>query len=97
MSAQQYFGIDNFRQSDPARDMGQRGHFNCVNSFILLEHIFISDLPVVLNKIHSYAEELILLNVACYKSEALLPSGENVHNIVRHPQLCKAMVDNCNI
>ncbi len=44
-----------------------------------------SDVPAVLRDILSLADRLVVLNVACYKANALLPNGENAYITARHP------------
>ena len=93
-SAIEYFKLQNAYRYEPARDLDERQHVDCVISFDVLEHIFISDVPAVLRDMFSYASKLIILNVACYPAAAKLPNGENAHITVRHPLWWKGMVDN---
>ena len=51
--------------------------------FDVLEHIFINDVPWVINDLFKYANKCIVINVACYNAVALLPNGENAHITVR--------------
>ena len=61
------------------------GSYDIIILFDVLEHIFIADLPWVINDIFSKANKCVLINVACYESAALLPNGENAHITLRHP------------
>ena len=97
MTAREYFGLDHVSYYEPARNIDERRKVDCVISFDVLEHIFISDVPKVLKDMFSYAEKLIVLNVACYEAEALLPNGENAHTTVRHPHWWKGIIDSCSI
>jgi hypothetical protein len=80
-----FVGLENISQFEPARKKGKKKKSDLVISFDVLEHIFIADLPWVINDIFSKANKCVLLNVACYDSAALLPNGENSHITVRHP------------
>jgi hypothetical protein len=92
-SAIEYFKIQNAYRYEPARKLDERQTVDCVISFDVLEHIFISDVPSVLRDMFSYATKLIVINVACYPAAAKLPNGENAHVTVRPPIWWKGMVD----
>jgi hypothetical protein len=92
-SAKDYFALDAAYGYDPARDRDERQKVDCVVSFDVLEHIFISDVPAVLCDMFSYAGKLAVLNVDCYPAAAKLPNGENAHITVRAPLWWKGMVD----
>jgi hypothetical protein len=96
-SAIEYFKLQNAYRYEPARDIDERQRVDCVISFDVLEHIFISDVPSVLRDMFSYATKLIVLNVACYPAAAKLPNGENAHITVRHPLWWKGMIDSISI
>ncbi len=84
-SAMEYFKLQDAYRYEPARDIDERQQVDCVVSFDVLEHIFVSDVTCVLRDIFSYASKLIVLNIACYPAAAKLPNGENAHITVRHP------------
>jgi hypothetical protein len=92
-SAMEYFKLRNAYRYEPARDVDERQTVDCVISFDVLEHIFVSDVPSVLRDMFSYATKLIAFNVACYPAAAMLPNGENAHITVRHPVWWKGMID----
>jgi hypothetical protein len=92
-SAIEYFKLQKTYRYEPARNLDERQTVDCVISFDVLEHIFISDVPSVLRDMFSYATKLIVINVACYPAAAKLPNGENAHITVRHPIWWKGMVD----
>ena len=92
-SAIEYFKLQNAYRYEPARDLDERQSVDCVISFDVLEHIFISDVPAVLRDMFSHAKKLIVLNAACYPAAAKLPNGENAHITVRPPLWWKGMVD----
>jgi hypothetical protein len=96
-SAMEYFKLQNAYQYEPARDIDERQRVDCVLSFDVLEHVFISDVPSVLRDMFSYASKLIILNVACYPAAARLPNGENAHITVRNPVWWKGMVDSISV
>jgi len=93
-SAVCYFKLQNAYRYEPARSLDERQAVDCVVSFDVLEHIFISDIPAVLRDMFSYASKLIILNIACYPAAAKLPNGENAHITVRPPAWWKGMIDN---
>lgn len=78
---------------EPARKLNKKVKSECVVSFDVLEHVFISDIPWVLFDIFSYSSKLVVLNVACYKAAKVLPNKENVHITVRDPFWWKGMID----
>ena len=59
----------------------------------VLEHIFITDVPKIVEELFLLAEKLLIVNVACYKAAALLPNGENAHVTVRSPDWWKGLFD----
>ena len=92
-SAKDYFSLDRISLYEPARDIDHRIKSDCVVCIDVLEHIFISDVLNVLRDIFSYAKKLVVLNVACYKANALLPTGENAHITIRPPVWWKGVLD----
>lgn len=92
-SAKTYFGLDAVYRYEPARGLDERQPVDAVTCCDVLEHIFVSDVPAVLRDILSLADRLAVLNVACYKANALLPNGENAHITARHPFWWKGMLD----
>ena len=62
-----------------------------------LEHVFVLDVSIVLRDIFSYANCLIVLNIAYYKATALLSNGENAHVTVRNPMWWKRMLNSISI
>jgi hypothetical protein len=96
-SAKDYFNLKEAYQYEPARNIDERQKVDCVLSFDVLEHIFISDVPTVLRDMFSYASRLLVLNVACYPAQAKLPNGENAHITVRGPLWWKGMLDSISI
>ena len=96
-SAIEFFNLNNAYRYEPARDLDERQNVDCVISFDVLEHIFISDVPSVLRNMFSYTSKLLVLNVACYSAAALLPNGENAHITVRPPAWWKGMLDSISV
>lgn len=92
-SALDYFGLEEAFRFEPARGMDERREVDIVTCFDVLEHVFISDVPATLMDIFSYAKKAVILNVACYKARATLPTGENAHISVRAPLWWKGCVD----
>ena len=77
--------------------INQKKKSDCVISFDVLEHIFISDIRKVIKDIFDHANKLIILNIACYRARKLLPNGENVHVTQRPYDWCKGYIDNISI
>ncbi len=92
-SAIEFFKLQDAYRYEPARNVDERQRVDCVVSFDVLEHIFISDVPHVLRNMFSYASKLIVINIACYPAAAKLPNGENAHITVRHPFWWKGLID----
>ena len=93
LSALEFFGLKMAYRFEPARSIDERTAVDCVVCFDVLEHIFISDVATVLRDIFSHAKKLVILNVACYDADALLPNGENAHITVRNPHWWKGVLD----
>jgi hypothetical protein len=93
LSAAEFFSLDNVHRYEPARKIDERTSVDCVVCFDVLEHIFVSDVANVLRDIFSYTKNLVILNVACYEANALLPNGENAHTTVRNPDWWKGALD----
>jgi len=96
-SAKEYFELQRACRYEPSRNIDERQPVDCVISFDVLEHIFITDVPMVLRDMFSYAGKLLFLNVACYPAAAKLPNGENAHITVREPHWWKGMLDSISI
>jgi hypothetical protein len=94
-SAQEFYDLDKCFRYEPARGFDERTKVDCVISFDVLEHVFIADVENTLNDIFSCAKKLVILNIACYPANALLPNGENAHITVRDGKWWKAQLDNC--
>ena len=88
-----FLNLNEIYSFEPARKMTKKIKSECVVSFDVLEHVFISDIPWVLFDIFSYSSKLVVLNVACYKAAKVLPNKENVHITVRNPFWWKGMID----
>ncbi len=93
ISAVDYFNLDSVYRYEPARKVDERQLVDCVVCFDVMEHIFVSDVSQILRDIFSYAKNLVILNIACYEANALLPNGENAHVTVRNPHWWKGAVD----
>ena len=80
-----YIGLQKIQSFEPARNKKKKYKSDIVLCFDVLEHVFINDVPWVLNDLFKYATKCIVINVACYNAAALLPNGENAHITVRPP------------
>ena len=93
LSAKDFFQIEEVYKFEPARGLMEKRKADCVVCIDVLEHIFISDIPKVVDELFSLAKKLLVVNVACYKALALLPNGENAHITVRGPTWWKGVFD----
>ena len=75
-----HLGFQNYLFSDMSKK-----NFDCSICIDVLEHIFINDVPWVINDLFKHANKCVVINVACYNAAALLPNGENAHITVRPP------------
>ena len=80
-----YIGLQKIQSFEPARNKKKKYKSDIVLCFDVLEHVFINDVPWVINDLFKYATKCIVINVACYNAAALLPYGENAHITVRPP------------
>ena len=80
-----YIGLQKIQSFEPARNKKKKYKSDIVLCFDVLEHVFINDVPWVLNDLFKYATKCIVINVACYNAAAILPNGENAHITVRPP------------
>ena len=92
-SAKQFFHIDRVHTFEPARGLMEKKKADCVVCMDVLEHIFIEDIPTVVNELFSLSKKLLIINVACYKAAALLPNGENAHITVRSADWWRGVFD----
>ena len=92
-SAKQFFQLENVTTFEPARNLMTKETVDCVVCMDVLEHIFIADIPHIVNELLSLSRKLLVINVACYKAAALLPNGENAHITVRTPDWWKGVID----
>ena len=77
------FGLNKVHRYDNPK-IDERTLVDCVVCFDVLEHIFVSDVATVLRDFFT-CKKLVILNVACYEANALLPNGENAHITVLVP------------
>lgn len=92
-SAFDFFNLKSVSRYEPARNIDQRTKVDCVLSFDVLEHVFIFDMPAILRDMLKHCNKLLILNIACYPANALLPNGENAHITIRPPEYWKGMID----
>ena len=92
-SLKNYLNLDTVNYFEPARQLDAKAISECVVSFDVLEHVFISDIPWVIYDIFSYSSKLVIINAACYPAGKILPNKENVHITVRDPFWWKGMID----
>jgi hypothetical protein len=92
-SAKQFFNVDQVYEFEPARDKLMKTKADCVVCMDVLEHIFISDVGKIVDELFNLSNKLLIVNVACYEANALLPNGENAHITVRTPDWWKGVFD----
>lgn len=88
-----FLGVSDYRVFEPARGVDESGKTDAVVCFDVLEHIYVGDIGFVLNEIFARAERLVVINVAGYQANALLPTGENAHITIRPAQWWRGAVD----
>jgi len=84
-SAKQFFGVREVTTYEPARQKNKKVKSDCVICMDVLEHIFLADVAAIVRELFSLSKKLLIINVACYKAAALLPTGENAHITIRDP------------
>ena len=97
LSAKQFFRIKDVCTYEPARNLLEKRKSDCVVCMDVLEHIHVLDVPKVVDELFSLSKKLLVVNVACYKAAAMLPTGENAHITVRNPNWWKGMIDAISI
>ena len=92
-NAKTFFKVEEVNTFEPARNLMEKKQSDCVICMDVLEHIFIADVPNVIDELFSLSKNLLIINVACYKAAALLPNGENAHITIRSPVWWKGAID----
>lgn len=89
-----FLGVTDYRVFEPARNVDARGETaDAVVCFDVMEHIYIADVGYVLADIFAQADRLVVINVAGYAANALLPTGENAHITLRPAQWWQGAVE----
>ena len=88
-----YLKLDKVSIFEPARGKDKKPNAECVVSFDVLEHIFITDVPWVLYDIFSKSEKMVIINVAAFKASKKITLTENAHITQRPPFWWKGMLD----
>lgn len=96
-SAKAFYGLDSVTTFEPARNLMEKVASDAVVCMDVLEHIYLADVPTVVEELFSLARRLLVVNVACYDAAALLPNGENAHITVRSPDWWKGVVDTVSV
>jgi hypothetical protein len=92
-SAKEFFGVETVWCFEPGLGLDERQPAEAVVCFDVLEHVFLADVSSVVWDLFSYAQKLLVVNVACYSARSLLPNGENTHITVRPPLWWKGVFD----
>ena len=93
LSLKEFLGLKKIEDFEPARNKTSKIKSDCVVSFDVLEHIFISDVPWVVHDMFSYAEKLVFVNVACYSASKMISKKDNAHITIRPPLWWKGIFD----
>ena len=96
-SEKDFFNLEKVINYEPARNYYDIESCDCVVCFDVLEHVYLNDLNDVLTHIYSHALKFVIIQVACYEAQALLPTGENAHITVRPPIWWKGFIDGISI
>ena len=96
-TAKDFFNLEKVISYEPARNYHDIESCDCVVCFDVLEHVYLNDLNDVLTHIYSHALKFVIIQVACYEAQALLPTGENAHITVRPPIWWKGFIDSISI
>jgi len=96
-SAKKFFNVQEVTTYEPARNLSEKKKSDCVVCIDVLEHIFIADIPNVIDELFSLTNNLLVINVACYKAAAILPNGENAHITIRPPSWWKGVIDTVSV
>mgnify|MGYP006158242281 FL=1 len=88
-----YLNLKEINYFEPARELSKKIISECVVSFDVLEHVFISDIPWVIYDIFSYSSKLVIINAACYPANKVLPNKNNAHTTQRNAFWWKGMID----
>ena len=84
-----YWGVDQITCYDPAvpaHNTLPGSPSDGVISTDMLEHCYAGDVPWIVREMFSLAGRFVFANIACYPAKARLPSGDNAHITIRHPQ-----------
>lgn len=92
-TAKKFFDVEKVTTFEPARNLLEKKKSDCVVCMDVLEHIYIADIPNVVEELFSLTNNLLIINVACYKAAAILPNGENAHITIRPPLWWKGVID----
>ena len=92
-SLKEFLSVDKVYNFEPARNELKKNKTDCVVSFDVLEHVFISDIPWVVFDIFSYAKKFVFVNVASYIATKMINSDDNAHITVRPPLWWKGVFD----
>lgn len=92
-TAKKFFDIEKVTTFEPARNLLEKKKSDCVVCMDVLEHVYIADIPNVVEELFSLTNNLLIINVACYKAAAILPNGENAHITIRPPLWWKGVID----
>lgn len=84
-----FWAVDQISCYDPAVpgvDVLPNSSFDGVVCTDVLEHCPVEDIPWIVKELFDHATKFVFANIACYPAKKTLPSGENAHCTVRHPE-----------
>ena len=77
----------------PFQELPLEQKFDAVVCMDVLEHCPAEDIPWILEEMFSFAEKLVISNVACYPASKRLPNGENAHCTIRDVEWWEDIID----
>ncbi|MEM7060211.1 MAG: hypothetical protein AAF557_21730 [Pseudomonadota bacterium] len=89
----EFLSIEEYLVFEPSRAVDDRKKTEAIVCFDVMEHIYLGDVGFVLSDIFDLAERLVVVNVATYAANALLPNGENAHITQRHSQWWRGVLE----
>lgn len=90
---QDFLGVDYTTYEPALGDSLPAEKFDCVVNADVLEHVFVGDIPWVVDEMFSRASKFVFANIACYAARAQLPSGEDAHITIRTPEYWRGVFD----
>ena len=84
-----FLKIKNYTLYDPGLEKFSElptGMYDMVMCVDVMEHLPTQDLGWIIDRIMSFANKAVFLNIACYEALKKFPNGKNVHITVQEPE-----------